>query len=163
MPADGLCRLLLLVHEPRNQRDDTCRSDISSGANRRRWDCAQAWRIFTPLLHEIDSVKPAPVRAVQTSDSGHQPLLPPANWCPTFASRTAHCEGALGTSLSYISLGVLCELTLSFDNMEESPCVVLQHDGSNHLGLRCNALRRQQMALITSDCGAMRFLGSKWP
>ena len=25
---------------------------------------------------------------VQTSKSGHQLLLPPADWCPTFASRT---------------------------------------------------------------------------
>ena len=38
-----------------------------------------------------------------------------------------------------------------------------QRDGPNHLGLRCNALPGQQMALITSDCGLIQFLGSKWP
>ena len=30
---------------------------------------------------------------------------------------------------------------------------MLQHCGPNHLGLRCNALHGQQMALITSGCG----------
>ena len=31
---------------------------------------------------------------VQTSNSGHQLLLPPANWCPIFASRTTQGGGA---------------------------------------------------------------------
>ena len=46
------------------------------------------------------------LRVVWDSNSGHQLLLPPANCCPVFASRTTHCEGPPGTSLSYISLGV---------------------------------------------------------
>ena len=33
---------------------------------------------------------------------------------------------------------------------------VLQHDGPNHLGLRCNALPEHQMALITSGCAPVR-------
>ena len=33
---------------------------------------------------------------------------------------------------------------------------ILQHDGPNHLGFWRNALPEFQMALITSDCGAMR-------
>ena len=37
----------------------------------------------------IFAVRPPPC-VVQTSNSGHQLLLPPANWCPIFASRTTH-------------------------------------------------------------------------
>ena len=35
--------------------------------------------------------------------------------------------------------------------LDLTTCTALQHDGPNHLGLRCNALPGHQMALITSD------------
>ena len=45
---------------------------------------------------------------VRESNSGHQLLLPPANWCPMFASRTtqsqlaeaAETDGAFGISVT---------------------------------------------------------------
>ena len=40
---------------------------------------------------------------------------------------------------------------------------ILQNDGPNHLGLRCNASPEHRMALITSDCGATRYLRIEWP
>ena len=36
-------------------------------------------------------------------------------------------------------------------------------NGPDHLGLRCDALPKHQMALITSDCDAMRSPSIKWP
>ena len=36
----------------------------------------------------------------------------------------------------------------------------LQHDGSSHLGLRCNAFHHHQMALITSGCASQHGLSS---
>ena len=38
-------------------------------------------------------------------------------------------------------------------------CTLRASNGPNHLGLRCDALFGHQMALITSDCGAMRVHG----
>ena len=43
-----------------------------------------------PCHSDTEVVHPAALCVVQESNSGHQLLLPPANWCPIIASRTTH-------------------------------------------------------------------------
>ena len=79
---------------------------------------------------------------VQTSNSGHQLLFPPANWCPVFAPRTTQAAAAAAAWRP------------------------------SRLGSCRRSRRRrrsaawttfQQMALITSDHGIMCSLSIKWP
>ena len=50
----------------------------------------------------------------------------------------------------------VAKLTEKLEVRDPATWIVLQHDGPNHLGLRCNASLEHQMALITSDCGTCR-------
>ena len=47
------------------------------------------------------------------SNSGHQLLLPPADWCPTFAPRTTQDPDLFGTEVTHQAMNTLCQLCKS--------------------------------------------------
>ena len=88
----------------------------------------------------------------ETSNSGHQLLLPPAHYRPMFAGWTTHCEGPGCFCASR------CNLTVS-----PGPHRALRPSRASRCGTPQRGLYPGTMALITSDCDAMRSPSIKWP
>ena len=126
---------------------------------------------------------------VQTSNSGHKLLLPPASWCPIFASRTTQVEWrrCQRRADADASVPLRDRRGAAAAARGRPPAGDLQADGrlppaarqavdppvhpdragrgGDDLAVRphLQGLSPNAMALIASDCDAMYSLRFKWP